>query len=90
MQNFISGKYDNDLVFETKLTQLINDYKSNPPHVELARKLIREGKIAEKSTVFYVISSARNGKAIVSEEGTKIDASGRIFFWKQSNCCWNF
>ena len=77
---FLNGENDKDIVFETKLSRKVSQYKTNPPHVRLARRLIRQGKIAEKSSVEYVYVSYHK-EPKVDVEGTQIEYTGRKYVW---------
>jgi len=81
-EKFMNGEFDNKLVFETKLSKNIDEYVNKPPHIVLAEQLIRSGKMAEKSTIFYTIGHTYNGTAIAYPEGEPITTAGRIYFWE--------
>lgn len=79
---FFRGIHDSELVFETKLTKNTAEYVNKQPHVKLAERLIADGRMQEKSTIFYVIADTHNNKAIAQVEGSPIRWAGRNYVWQ--------
>lgn len=80
---FDIGRYDETLVFETKIKAYLSE-ASDSIAVRLAQDLKAKGKYQEKTSVFYVISHVGiDGKAVGMIEGSPIQRSGRDYVWNQ-------
>ncbi len=75
------GNYDDKLIFESRISKKISEYKSKTPHIHLAERLINQGSLQEKSILFYVISYTEMKKPVAEIEGSKIHSSGRRYVW---------
>ncbi len=82
-QKFHNGEFDDKLVFETKLAKPISEYTNYSMHTLLAKQLIEQGKMQEKSTLFYVVTHTEFGKGVAKLEGSPITRSGRTYVWEK-------
>lgn len=60
-----------DLVINTQITQALKRYKSIPPHVAVARRLLKDGRdIKRGSIISYVV---KKGKGLVGERALTVE-----------------